>query len=76
MEILSLPCGKLKRSMSIQNYVKCVKLKIKWVSGIAAMIARARPLQYVPGVIRSNTTVIVFRVILTLPHAIFAVRNA
>ena len=46
------------------------------MSGIAVMNVRARSLPYVPGVIESSMTATVFRVILTFPHAIFAVRKA
>ena len=80
MGILSLSRDKLKSLLESRTCNKCcvqvAKLRIAWVSGIAVMNFRARPLPYVPGVIESSMTATVFRVILTFPHAIFAVRKA
>ena len=75
--ILSLSRDKLKSLLESRTYNKCcvqvAKLKIAWVSEIAVTNVRARPLPYVPGVIKSSMTATVFRVILTFPHAIFTV---
>ena len=78
--ILSLSRDKLKSLLESGTCNKCcvevAKLRISWVSGIAVTNIRARLLPYAPGVIESSMTATVFRVILTFPHATFAVRKA